>query len=257
MSRGRAAHSPAPTLDSIVSPGFRFYQPRDGYRINIDTVILFDFARTHAKGRVLEIGSAAGVVSLLLAKQAEVRQVTGIELDAGLHALALRNQRINNSGDKTVFINSDINDYKARFRPQSFDAVVTNPPFYRHGTGKASARRGVAAAHHDGSLTLDDTLKAARYLLKPKGLMIMLFPSLRTEDLLKQLRGFAVEVLRFVHRRSDGPSDVFLMLARKGGGRQLRIVPPLIVHEGDGYSREVLGILHPGIRGSSPSPASR
>ncbi len=231
------------TLDSIISPGFRFYQPEQGYRVNIDTVILYDFAKRHVTGRVLEIGSASGSTCILLSKVAGVVDVTGVEINQVHHRASLKNLGLHSCGDRVAFIHGDINAYKTLFRPQSFHAIVTNPPFYRYGTGKISPREPIAASHHDRSLTLEALFAAARYLLRPDGVLIMLFTTRRIDEIFMNMRGFAIEQLRFVHRTAARPSDVFLMTARKGRGGRPSIIPPLIVHEGAGYSAEASAML--------------
>lgn len=232
------------TLDSIISPEFKFYQPAHGYRINIDTIILYGFAMQHIHGSVLEIGSASGVTSILMSGHDRVTGVTGVEIDETLYEASSKNLELHACKDTVRFINGDINGYKKFFKPQSFHAIVTNPPFYRYGTCRKGTRRGIDSSHSDKYLTIEDVFKAARYLLKPKGHLLMLFLTYRISDIFLNAKGFGIEVLRFIHRTGSRSSDVFLMLARKGGGKQLNIVPPLIVHEGNGYSMEVMSMLN-------------
>jgi tRNA1(Val) A37 N6-methylase TrmN6 len=232
------------TLDSIISPEFKFYQPARGYRTNIDTIILYDFAMRHIHGSVLEIGSASGVTSILLSGHDKVTGITGIEIDETLHEASLKNLELHACKNTVRFIHGDINGYKKFFKPQSFHAIVTNPPFYRYGTGRASTRRGIDSSHSDQYLTIEDIFKAARYLLKPKGHLLLLFLTYRISDIFLNAKGFGIEVLRFIRRAGNRSSDVFLMLARKGGGKQLNVVPPLIVHEGNGYSAEITAMLN-------------
>ncbi len=215
-----------------------------GCRINIDTIILYDFASKHAKGRVLEIGSASGVTSILLSKSRMVTHITGIEIDPISYGLSLKNRQINECRERILFLNDDINNFKTLFKPQSFDTIITNPPFYKYGTGMLNERQVVSTAHYDKSLTIDTIFKSARYLLKPKGYLILLFTSKRIDEIFSNIKGFGIEVLRFIHRKNDRLSDTFLMLAKKGGCKQLSIVPPLIVHEGNGYSEEITKMLN-------------
>ncbi len=243
MPRGKAEHS----LDSIIYPDFRFYQPLKGYRINIDTVILYHFAAARAAGYVLEAGSASGVVSTLLSRRRKVTHVTGVEINAAAYGMSQQNRELNGCAGKVEFLHEDIKNYKLLFKPQSFDTIVTNPPFYKQGTGRLSKEQGLTVAHHEQLLTLEDMFESARYLLKPKGYCIMMFPCSRLDELLSETRGFAVEVLRFIHRKQDRPADLFMMCARKGGGKQLRVVPPLFVHGNTGYSEEVEHMLNPAL----------
>ncbi len=232
------------SLDSIISPKFRFYQPLNGYRITIDTVILYNFALPYTKGRVLEIGSASGVISILLSKDPRVTRVTGVEVNPVPYQLSLKNQGMHDCGERVLFLNEDIKNFKGLFKPQSFDTIITNPPFYKYGTGRLNKRQEVTTAHHDKHLTLDMVFKSSRYLLRPGGYLIILFTAHRMGEVLLSGKGFNIEVLRFIHRKVNKPADAFLMLAKKGGGKQLSVVPPLIVHKGAGYSEEVMEMLN-------------
>jgi len=241
LPHGKVEHS----LDSIISPEFKIFQPIKGYRVNIDTLILYDFALKYAKGDVLEIGSSTGVISILLSKSSAVRKVIGVEIDQQSHKLAIKNAEINECKNKVEFINGDINDFKKLFNPQSFDTIVTNPPFIKHGTGRLSDKHGLNIAHQDSHLTIDLIFRSARYLLRPKGFLIVLFTTHRLEELFLNKAGFSIELIRFIHRRSNKPADAFLFLAKKGGGRQIHILPPLFVHEGKGYTQEIAHIHMP------------
>ncbi|MCL4479203.1 MAG: methyltransferase [Deltaproteobacteria bacterium] len=234
-------------ISGIIKPELKFLQPETGYRINIDTVILYGFVLPVAEGNVLEIGSACGALTIMISKKPDTVFAAGVEINKELYELSLKNQELNESKNKTVFINADINDYKRIFKPQSFDMVVVNPPFYASGTGRVSKNETMAIAHHDQTLGLEDIVKASLYLLKPKGYLAMLFLTQRIGNVFLQLRGFKPGILRFVHRKQTKPSDVFLLLAKKTGSKPLKVLPPLIVHDNNNYyteeMKQLLGLI--------------
>lgn len=239
MLHGKVEHS----LDSIIRSDFKFVQPIKGYRINIDTIILYDFALKYASGNVLEIGSSSGVISILLSKHKWIKKVTGVEIDKGVYELSLKNVEMNNCKNTVTFINEDIRNFKKVFKPQSFDTIIVNPPFFKYGTGLVSRKNALKIAHHDLQLTINTVFQSARYLIKPKGCLILFFTTTRIDEIFINQRGFHIEIIRFIHRKSEKPADTFLMLARKGGGKQLSVLPPLIVHENKSYSKEIISML--------------
>ena len=72
--------------------------------------------------------------------------------------------------------------------------------------------------------------------------------------------GIAPRTLRFVHSREGEPASLVLVSGVRGGGKELRVLPPLIIYsEGGGYKPDVYEIYY-GDRTSSvtrcvtPSP---
>jgi tRNA1(Val) A37 N6-methylase TrmN6 len=70
----------------------------------------------------------------------------------------------------------------------------------------------------------------------------LIFPALRTVDLLVALRGAKLEPkrLQFVHPRIAEEAKFILIESIKGGGVELKIMDPLILHETYGAEASVL-----------------
>ncbi|MDL2264546.1 hypothetical protein LJC31_07835, partial [Synergistaceae bacterium OttesenSCG-928-I11] len=58
-------------INDILYGKLKMRQPDEcaGPRVNVDTVLLSDFARTPARARIVEMGCAHGAIALIIAKR--------------------------------------------------------------------------------------------------------------------------------------------------------------------------------------------
>ena len=233
------------TLDELSGYGLRIIQPRHGYRFSVDPLLLADFAGVRRGERVADLGTGCGVVALLLARLGESCTVTGVEFQQVMAQIAARNVLLNDLSDRVDIVSGDVISLKTRFPVDSFDLVVSNPPYRRPGTGKVSPRAGRDDARHETSATLADFLAAAKYLVKPSGRICFIYHTCRLAELMAQaaVQKLAPLRLRMVHGNSAAPARMFLVELVKGRGGELQVEPPLMVRGDDGcYSPEKLRI---------------
>ncbi len=130
MSCGRPGISTAPdtTEDALLGGRVRLLQPRRGYRVAVDAVLLAAAANVQPGARTLDLGAGVGAVGLCLAARVAGCSVTGLELQSALAELAERNARLNGWTDRMRIVVHDL----AHPLPGDlglFDHVVTNPPY--------------------------------------------------------------------------------------------------------------------------------
>ena len=76
------------------------------FPLGTDTMLLAQFAALPARARVADLGAGSGTLGVLLCKNAPDCAVTGVELDAAAHVLALENIReLNETGGEHELIN--------------------------------------------------------------------------------------------------------------------------------------------------------
>jgi len=234
------------TLDELTGYDLRLFQPRHGYRFSVDPLLLADFAGVRRGDRVLDLGTGCGVVALLLARMEESCAVTGVEFQPVMEQIAARNVLLNDLSARVEVVFADVVGLRSLFPVDSFDLVVSNPPYRRPGTGKISPRAGRDDARHETSATLADFLAAAKYLVKPSGRICFVYHTCRLLELMAQaqLQKLGVLRLRMVHGNSGAPARMFLVELVKGRVGELRVEPPLMVRgEDGGYSEEKLRIF--------------
>ena len=228
------------TLDALTGYHLRIIQPRHGYRFSVDPLLLAEFAGVRGDERVVDLGTGCGVVALILARLEPSCAITGVEFQPAMARIAARNVLLNDLSGRIDVVSDDVISLRARFPVDSFDLVVSNPPYRRPGTGKVSPRAGRDDARHETSATLADFLAAAKYLVKPSGRICFIYHTCRLAELMAQaaVQKLAPLRLRMVHGNAAAPARMFLMEMVKGRTGELLVEPPLMVHgNDDGNSR--------------------
>ena len=84
----------AVTHDHLLGKTVSVMQPKSGFRVGSDAVLLAAAIGVN-RGRILDMGAGVGGVSLCLARRLDAVQITAIEIDPVMAALAQRNVVVN------------------------------------------------------------------------------------------------------------------------------------------------------------------
>lgn len=230
------------TRDTLLRGRVKLLQPRDGYRSSLDPVLLAGFVAPPL-GHFLDIGCATGALSFLLLAHDPAATGVGVEVQPRLAELAERGRVENGVLARWRVLGADVRQ-PGLLEPSSFDLVATNPPFRPVGTGVLPPRNERAIAHHEVNLTLSEWLDVAVAVLRPQGRLAAVFPHDRWDELRTAMlrRGLGIARFRPVVSRLPGGARRMLIEARRGVD-EAREEPPLVVHDGAGYSAEVRGML--------------
>ena len=232
------------TSDEIFYGKLKLWQPQEGPRVNMDTVLLAAYVRLRRRGEsaFVELGSATGAVSLMLALRFPERfRILGLEIQPELEALAQRNRLENGLEDRVSFRRMDLREHRS-LAAGSFDGLVVNPPYEEEGRGRKSPLESMSIARQGSQCTLKDVFEAASWLLKYKGRFFAVFRADRTAEFLASMsrEGIEPKRLRFVYPRAGERASVFLVEGLRGGGVGSVVEPPLFVHDAGGYTPELL-----------------
>lgn len=234
---------PNERIDDLCMGGRQIIQRTDEFCFSMDAVLLAHFPRLTGRERVLDLGTGAGVIPLLIADHAGA--ITAVELNPVQAELAARNVRMNNLTDKISVREGDYREPSALFACASYDVVFSNPP-YRPVQSGAVSMGARATARHEITATLADTMRAAAYALKHGGRLAMVHLPERLGEIVFALHaeGLAVKRLRMVQPRADRAPNLMLIEAVKGASLAgIRHEPALIVRDAAGnYTEEIHSI---------------
>jgi tRNA1(Val) A37 N6-methylase TrmN6 len=209
--------------------GLKIIQKKHGYRYSQDSLQLTDFAHLKKNDEVIELGTGCGVMALILAKRGLGKRIVGVELQKELAELSRRSVKLNSFEEKIEIIEGDIRKVKALFPPNSFDYVITNPPYIETKSGLISPASQKALARHEILSDMNDVLEAIRYLLKPLKRGACVYPATRFGELILKSKKKRLELKRtqFVHPNSKGKAELVMVEFVKEGKPGLEILPPL------------------------------
>ena len=229
----------------------RYAQPSAGYRSGIEPVLLAASVPATGGERVLEAGSGAGATLLCLAARVPGVSGTGVERDPAMVALARRNAA-DNGFDALQFWPGDIeNPSLLGSLNRPFDHACANPPYHAEGT--PSPIPGREAAKRAGSEAISTWMTRLSAALKPQGTLTLVLSAVQVPLCLRTMEqvGCGSGALLPLWPRSEQAAKLVLLRMAKGGRSAFRILPGLVLHEGEhAYTPAAEAIL----RGGSALP---
>ena len=207
---------------------------RGPFPLGTDSVLLSHFATLRPHWRVADLGAGCGTLGLLIGAREPTCHLTGIELDHAAYAMGLENMALNSQVDLKL-LQGDVRQIRQLLPVGSFDCVVSNPPYFPVGSGKAAN-----AYRSELTLTLSQLVEAAAWLLPTGGNFALVHRPERLCDIFWEMRKNGIEPKRiqFVRHKADAPVCMVLVEGRRGGKPGLTYLPDFIEFHPDGSETE-------------------
>ncbi|WP_417804708.1 tRNA1(Val) (adenine(37)-N6)-methyltransferase [Thalassospira lucentensis] len=219
--------------DFLLGGAVTLKQPVDGYRAAVDAVLLAASVAINSRRdqKILDVGAAVGSAGLCVARRLEDADVTGVELQDDLFALYCRNVVENDLVGRVTPIHGDINDRNIGLQAESFDQVISNPPYYAGGTPPANESR--AKAHQEGSADLKDWIGFCLKMVRPKGRITLIHRADHLDRIIGMLHGRAGDMTVFPIWSKESASTPLRVIvsARKGVASPLSMRRGIVLHD--------------------------
>ena len=228
-----------------------------GYGYGVDAVLLaaFTAGETGARGasegaRIADLGTDCGIVAFIIAHKVQNTVLTGIEKREEAAGRAAEAAVLNGLEDRVRIITADAADIASGDRRYEelrhiFDAVVSNPPYFRKNSAIPSRSDDRFTARHETTADIWDFARASAFLLRSGGSLYMVHRPDRLADIFSALRdsGLEPKEMQFVLPAAGQAANIVLIHAVRGAGAELRMLPDIAVHSEDGgYTSEILRI---------------
>ena len=236
------------TRDHFFNGHIVLTQPKTGYRFSIDAVILAHLVCPASGETVLDLGTGCGVIPIMLAYRNPDIQLLGVEIQRPLSDLARKNVADNRMTGRIRIINRDIGDLALADIGGPVDLVVTNPPYRKRDSGRINADSQRAIARHELKIDLDTLLQTARRMLNKSGRFGVIYPSVRTVDLLSAMRSSGLEpkTLTMIHSSPASSARLVAVVGVQGGRPGMEVGPPLYLYQDDGTYTPALDAMFSG-----------
>jgi tRNA1(Val) A37 N6-methylase TrmN6 len=237
------------TEDTLFDGRIKCLQHRQGYRFSVDAVLLGNFIEPKTGDRILDLGCGCGIVSLILAYRWPSVSITGLEIQPDLAALANKNVILNNWQERIQIISGDLKQIGKYIQSDSYDWVVSNPPYRRTGSGRVNPGAEQALARHEQLADLAGVTEAAVWAVRKRGRAVFIYPATRGAAVIATLKeqGLEPKKMLSVFSYPGAAASLVIIEAVKHGGEELKILPPFYVYEerdGD-YSPEMTAYYAP------------
>lgn len=237
-------------INDLEYKGLKMIQNKEGFCFGMDSILLSDFAKQiKDESYVIDLGAGTGILDVLLCGKTNLKKIVGVEIQEDVANLAKRNIQLNHLEDRFEMICSNIKDIiiKNYVKKNSFDVVVTNPPYKKDKTGIQNKNYTKLIARHEIEANLEDFIQISYQILKDKGTLYMIHRPERLVDILILLRNYKIEPkeIRFVQPKAEKDPNLVLVKGIKNAKSFIKVQKPLIVYQNDGnYTEEILKIYH-------------
>ena len=165
------------TVVELPYGNYKILQEKKGQSVSSDTAFFIETINNDTDlsiANVLDIGSGNGIISIMLALTNPEWNFTCIEIQRELAELCIKNTELLSSRFCTVCEN--LKDFRI---DRKFDVIVTNPPFYKKGTGRLSPSESRNISRFELYSTMEDVIQCIKQNLSATGKAFVMYPDLR------------------------------------------------------------------------------
>ena len=230
--------APLFSTDTLLGGALRLRQPKHGYRVNVDSLLLVGFAGKRRVERVIDLGAGVGALGLLALHHGLAKRALLVESDPLLAELARDN--LLHAGFEGDVHALDL--ARARLQESGAPLVLCNPPYYPAHSHRPAQTPAKAAAR---SGDVRPFLAAAGACLARKtGRALFCYPAPQLPEFLAFAsdQQLVAKRLRFVHARLEEPARLVLVELRAARPGGLVVEPPLYEWHGRKRSPELLAL---------------
>ena len=227
--------------DLLDYKNMKIVQDEDYFNFSLDSVLLPNFVtiKKNTK-RILDLGTGNAPIPMILTTRTDAK-IYGIEIQKEIYDLAKESIEINNLNNKITLINDNMKDLNKYFEANSFDVIVTNPPYFRlneHSNINDNIQKTIA--RHEKEITLSEIVAIARKYLNNNGIFAMVHRTDRLIEIIEEFRKNNIEPKRIqlIYPKENEESNIVLIEGRKNGNPGLKILSPLLIHENNGEYRD-------------------
>lgn len=219
--------------------GLKIFQYQDKFKFSLDSILLAEFVDLKPNMEsIVDFCTGNAPVPLILSTKTDVK-IYGFELQEQIVKLARLSVRENNCDEQIKIIEANIKDSLEYLFPESVDAVICNPPYFKvNSDSLINEDKSLAIARHEIELTLEDIMMSAKYLLKNKGALYLVHRCDRLEEILLMLEkyNFRVKKLQFIYASFKKDAIMVLIKATKNGkSGSLKVSKPIDILQYKSY----------------------
>jgi tRNA1(Val) A37 N6-methylase TrmN6 len=232
------------TLDGLLNRRVQIEQPRVGFRVAVDTVLLASAVPAQAGQNVLDLGCGVGGAMLCLAARVPELKLTGVDIQSDYVELCRRNIARNAFAKDAEVFQYDVKHLPEKYN-RIFDHVIMNPPYHdekRHDVSDTADKRIANSAQADD---LARWIAAAGKSLTASGMLTLIHRADSLDAILEDAENWfpAIEVMPIVPKQGDAPKRIIMRLMKQGEPG-IKYCQPLVLHKPEGgYTDEAEAIL--------------
>ncbi len=235
-------------IEDLQFKNLKIIQNKEWFCFGIDSILLSDFAKEiRENAKVVDLGTGTGIIPILLSKKTKLKEIIGVEIQKEVYDIAKKNIKLNNLENIFKILNIDVLNLTNLIEKSTIDAIVTNPPYKKIGTGLKNENEKKLISRHETTATLEDFIRISNDLLKDKGEFYMVHRPDRLVDILSIMRKYKIEPkrLKIVYSNKNSEPNLILVKGIKNARPFLKVEKNLYIYDDNGnYTDEIFKIYN-------------
>lgn len=219
---------------------FHVFHDRCAMKVGTDGVLLGAWVQVDGSVRyILDVGTGSGLIAIMLAQRCDA-QIQGVDVVEEAVEQARENAARTPWNDRMAFVRMDYLTCKA---VETYDLIVSNPPFYVNALSSPDPVRN--QARNAESLPFERMMEISQRALKSGGRLALVVPAEHAHDVVMAGWERGLNLLRktSVYKNAAESHAVRCLLEFKKGRCSYPETQRLDIHEADGTYTEQYKIL--------------
>lgn len=210
----------------------KIYQDTEMFKFSIDSVLLSNFVTINKSiNKILDIGTGNSPIPLMLTKRTKAK-IDAIEIQEESYKLGYESIKYNNLQSQINIILGDIREKYKELENNSYDTIISNPPYYRQNV-KIPLHESKKIARNEQSLSLNDIFVISKKLLKDGGNISIVIDTDRLTEVIELMKNNSIEPkrLQFVYPNETKNSKILLIEGTKNGKPGIKVLNPIFIQD--------------------------
>lgn len=210
----------------------KIFQDTEMFKFSLDSVLLSNFVTINKSiDKILDIGTGNSPIPLMLTKRTKAK-IDAIEIQEGSYKLGYESIKYNNLQNQVNIILGDIREKYKELENNSYDTIISNPPYYRQNV-KIPLHESKQIARNEQSLSLNDIFVISKKLLKDGGNVSIVIDTERLTEVIELMKNNSIEPkrLQFVYPKETKNSKILLIEGTKNGKPGIKVLNPIFIQD--------------------------
>lgn len=185
---------------------FTIQQDKTAMKVGTDGVLLGAWVTVSSNPfSILDIGAGTGLIALMLAQKSTAELIDAVELNNDAYEQTVANFEESSWGDRLFCYHASLQEFAEEI-DDTYDLIVSNPPFYTSTYKELESER--AMARHTETLSYRELLQGVSKLLAKQGNCAFIIPFKEEIDFVKTASEFNLFPNRITHVKGTETSKI-------------------------------------------------
>ena len=153
---------------------------------------------------ILDIGAGTGVLALMMAQRSRAEQIDAIEIDENAYEQCVENFEASPWADRLFCFHAGLDELVAE-PEESYDLIISNPPFYTEDYKSENSARDLA--RFEDALPFEELINSVDVLLAEEGIFTVIIPYRETSKFILLCEAVGLYPFKITHIKGNPTAD--------------------------------------------------